>query len=328
MSLTASIKDELAHVAVSKRDPLEAEIATLLRFVCSMKPVGNELVIEAEVDTEDIALRIVRAIDHLYHYSVELNILGSGAGKPRRYLLRMEDHGADIARRLGLLDRRGAPVKGIPAAVVGGTKEDSAAAWRGAFMAHGSVTEPGRSYNLELTCPCPEAALAMVGAARRLGITAKSRQVRGADRVVLRDSEQIGQLLLAMGAPEAREVWEKQRKRREVRANANRLANFDDANLRRSARAAVASAARVERAIEILGDEIPEHLHAAGLLRLEYRQASLEELGRLAEPPMTKDAIAGRIRRLLSLADRRAEELGVPDTETAAVKRNPDLLDL
>uniref|UniRef100_UPI0024582203 helix-turn-helix domain-containing protein n=1 Tax=Nocardia cyriacigeorgica TaxID=135487 RepID=UPI0024582203 len=45
--------------------------------------------------------------------------------------------------------------------------------------------------------------------------------------------------------------------------------------------------------------------------------ASLEELGQLADPPMTKDAVAGRIRRLLSMADRRAKELGVPDTESA-----------
>ena len=56
--------------------------------------------------------------------------------------------------------------------------------------------------------------------------------------------------------------------RREVRATANRLANFDDANLRRSARAAVAAGARVQRALEILGDDIPDHLRVAGELRL------------------------------------------------------------
>ena len=44
------------------------------------------------------------------------------------------------------------------------------------------------------------------------------------------------------------------------------LANFDDANLRRSARAAVAAAARVQRAMEILGPEIPDHLKEAGEL--------------------------------------------------------------
>ncbi|MBI3690551.1 MAG: DNA-binding protein WhiA, partial [Mycolicibacterium aromaticivorans] len=118
--------------------------------------------------------------------------------------------------------------------------------------------------------------------------------------------------------------WEERRMRREVRATANRLANFDDANLRRSARAAVAAAARVERALEILADTVPDHLAAAGKLRVEHRQASLEELGRLADPPMTKDAVAGRIRRLLSMADRKAKQDGIPDTESSVT---PDLLE-
>ena len=79
----------------------------------------------------------------------------------------------------------------------------------------------------------------------------------------------------------------------------------------------MAAGARVERALEILGEDVPEHLLYAGRLRLENKQASLDELGRLADPPMTKDAIAGRIRRLLSTADRRAAELGVPGTAEA-----------
>jgi DNA-binding protein WhiA len=108
-----------------------------------------------------------------------------------------------------------------------------------------------------------------------------------------------------------------------VRATANRLVNFDDANLRRSAQAAVAACARVERALELLGEDIPEHLKYAGELRLNFRDASLDELGHHADPPMTKDAVAGRIRRLLAMADKRAQDLGVPGTESAV----PDDID-
>jgi cell division protein WhiA len=168
-----------------------------------------------------------------------------------------------------------------------------------------------------VTCPGPEAALALVGAARRLGIPAKAREVRNVDRVVVRDGDAIAALLTRLGAHESLLVWEERRMRREVRASANRLANFDDANLRRSARAAVAAGARVERALEILGDDVPDHLRAAGLLRIENKQASLEELGQMHEPPLTKDAVAGRIRRLLATADKRAAELGVPNTEAS-----------
>ena len=84
--------------------------------------------------------------------------------------------------------------------------------------------------------------------------------MRGIDRVVIRDGDAIGALLTRLGAHDAVLAWEERRVRKEVRATANRLANFDDANLRRSARAAVAAGARVERALEILGDEATKPL--------------------------------------------------------------------
>jgi cell division protein WhiA len=80
----------------------------------------------------------------------------------------------------------------------------------------------------------------------------------------------------------------------------------------------------VARALEILGDDVPDHLRAAGLLRIENKQASLEELGQMHEPPLTKDAVAGRIRRLLATADKRAAELGIPNTEASL---SADMLD-
>ena len=79
----------------------------------------------------------------------------------------------------------------------------------------------------------------------------------------------------------------------------------------------------MQRALEILGDEVPDHLAQAGRLRVTHKQASLEELGALADPPMTKDAVAGRIRRLLALADKRASDLGLPSTEASVT---PDML--
>ena len=142
--------------------------------------------------------------------------------------------------------------------------------------------------------------------------------------MVIRDGDAIQQLLTRLGAHQTVLAWEDRRMRKEVRASANRLANFDDANLRRSARAAVAAGARVERAMEILGDDMPDHLRKAGLLRIEHKQASLEELGQLHEPPLTKDAVAGRIRRLLATADKQAEDLGLPNTESGLTA---DMLD-
>lgn len=325
MALTSEVKQELSRVAVVDPDTRTSEVGALLRFAGGLHIVAGRVVVEAEVDQAATATRLRRDIHELFGLLGEAYAVGAGKGRKNpRYVVRVTENGEALCRRTGLLDTRGRPVRGLPTQIVGGTDADAAAAWRGAFLARGTLTEPGRSSALEVLSPGPEAALALVGAARRLGVVAKSRELRGAERVVIRDGEAIGHLLTAMGAPEVRVVWEERRKRREVRATANRLANFDDANLRRSARAAVAAAARVTRALEILGEDVPPHLASAGDLRVAHRQASLEELGRLADPPMTKDAVAGRIRRLLSMADRKAAELGIPDTESAVAA---DLLD-
>ncbi len=325
MAMTTEVKDELSRLVVKTVSARRAEVTAMLRFAGGLHIVAGRVIIEAEVDLGSVARRLRKDIFDLYGYTAVVHMLSaSGIRKSSRYVLRVAKDGEALARQTGLLDNRGRPVRGLPAQVVGGSIADAEAAWRGAFLAHGSLTEPGRSSALEVSCPGPEAALALVGAARRLGVAAKAREVRGIDRVVVRDGEAIGALLTRMGAQDTRLVWEERRLRREVRATANRLANFDDANLRRSARAAVAAAARVERALEILGDTVPDHLSSAGRLRVEHRQASLEELGRLADPPMTKDAVAGRIRRLLSMADRKAKVEGIPDTESAVT---PDLLE-
>lgn len=316
MALTAQVKDEIARFDVMRVSARKAEVSSILRFAGALHLSGGAILIEAELDTAAAARRLRGEIRGLFGYTAEIvAITGSGLRRGSRYLVRVAQEGAALARQTGLLDARGRPVRGLPSTIVNGAVADCEAAWRGAFLAHGSLTEPGRSAALEVTCPGPEAALALVGAARRLDLSAKAREVRGTDRVVIRDGDAIAALLTRMGAHDAVLVWEERRMRREVRATANRLANFDDANLRRSARAAVAAGARVERALEILGDEVPEHLRYAGLLRLNHKQASLEELGQLADPVMTKDAVAGRIRRLLATADKRAEELGVPGTD-------------
>jgi DNA-binding protein WhiA len=318
MAMTATVKDELSRIVISKASCRKSEIGTILRFAGALHLVAGQIVIEAELDTGSVARRLRKEIADVFGHSSEIHVVaGGGIRKGTRYLVRVVKDGAGLARQAGLLDLRGRPVRGLPTQIVSGGLGDAEAAWRGAFLAHGSLTEPGRAGSLEITCPSSEAALALVGAARRIGIAAKAREVRGADRVVIRDGDAIGAMLTRLGAHESVLAWEERRMRREVRATANRLANFDDANLRRSARAAVAAGARVARAMDILGDDAPEHLLQAGRLRAQHSQVSLEELGALADPVMTKDAIAGRIRRLLALADKRASDLGIPNTESA-----------
>ncbi len=316
MALTAEVKDELARLNIAKSNVRIAELSAILRFAGGLHLVAGKIAIEVEVDTAALARRVKKELVELFGIESELSIISpSGIRRASRYQLRVLQQADVLARQTGLVDSKGRPVRGLPAQLVSGSIAEAQAVWRGAFLARGSLTDPGRSASMEITAPGNEAAMALVGIARRLGVVAKAREVRDLFRVVVREGEAIAAMLTQMGAHTQVLKWEELRLRREVRATANRLANFDDANLRRSAQAAVAAGARVARALEILGEDIPDHLLYAGRLRLEHKQASLDELGHLADPPMTKDAVAGRIRRLLAMADKKASDLGIPATD-------------
>jgi DNA-binding protein WhiA len=318
MALTQQVKAELATTPETQAAIRRVEATAMLRFAGGIHLVSGHIVIESEFDLGATARRLRATITDVFGLDSELLVINpSGIRRGTRYVVRLVRDGENLARQTGLIDALGRPVRGLPPQIVGSNVAQQVAVWRGAFLARGSLTEPGRSMALEIGCPSSESAMALIGSARRLGVTAKAREVRGMDRVVVRDGDSIAALLTRMGAHESVLVWEDRRLRREVRASANRLANFDDANLRRSARAAVAASARVQRALEILGDSAPDHLRIAGMLRVEHQHASLEELGQLHNPTLTKDAIAGRIRRLLAMADREAEEQGIPTTEAA-----------
>ena len=318
MSLTGDLKDELAGYKCETVSQWQCEISAMLRFAGGLHLVSGRIVIEAELDSSRAAARLRHALQGLYKISSSIVVVkGSGIRKGQRYVVRVVQNADKLARLTGLIDQLGRPIRGLPSQIISGGKEESIAVLRGAFLARGSLTDPGRSASLEISCPGPESALAIMGAVRRFGATAKMRDVRGVDKVIIREGDMISNIIEAMGAPNTYEVWKDGRNQREMRGAINRLANFDDANLRRSVRAAVVASTRVKKAFEILGDDVPDHLKEAGMLRLEHKHASLEELGRYANPPLTKDAVAGRIRRLLGLADKRAHELGIPDTESA-----------
>ena len=325
MSLTSTMRAELVAGPVGTRKAQVAEVAATLRFGGGRKNLSGRTTVEADLSSKEAADRLRALLNSLYGLSAdEVCVRGSSPRKGDRYVVRVVSGADELARRVGLVDANNRPVAGMSPRLIQGSREELVALWRGAFIAKGSLMEPKRSASLEVTAPTRFAAQALAGCASRLGITAKPKEVRGIDRVAIREADGIGRLIRLFGAKETYKEWEAGRRRREARGSANRLANFEDANLRRSARAAVVAGARVQRAFEILGDSVPDHLKVAGELRVANPMASLEELGQKADPALTKDAVAGRIRRLLAMADKVAHETGIDDTESGL---NLDLLD-
>src|SRR5258706_498528 len=170
MAMTAAVKDELSRVDVPKPCCRRSEMAALLRFSGGLHIVSGRVVVEAELDTGSVARRLRREIAEVYGYPSEIHVLASGGlRKGSHYIVRVVKDGEALARQTGLLDVRGRPVRGLPSHVVSANACCAVAAWRGAFLAHGSLTEPGRSCALEITCPGPESALALVRGPRRAG---------------------------------------------------------------------------------------------------------------------------------------------------------------
>ncbi len=146
MAMTAMVKDELSRVECTKTSERKAEVTALLRFSGGLHIVGGRVVIEAELDTGSVARRLRRDISEVYGYTSGVSVLAGGnIRRGVRYLVRIAKHGEGLARQTGLVDQRGRPVRGLPPSVVSGGLNDAEAAWRGAFLAHGSLTEPGRS---------------------------------------------------------------------------------------------------------------------------------------------------------------------------------------
>ena len=319
-SKTVAAKDELCQVLTRSAEARRAETTTLLRLAGGLVIAAGRITVDAEVDHLATALRLRKDLYEVYGSTAAVHGRPRGPHGENQFLVRVTHNAEHLARQTGLIDRRGRPVRGLPSHVVSGNSREVEATWRGAFLARGSLSPSGHARGMEVVCPGPESALALVGAARRLGVNARARETRGVDRVTIRDNDVIETVLERIGAPSAATAWTTHPFRPlSIASSPPPNSRLEDSNRRRSAHAAIVTAARVQRALDILGDRAPTQLADAGRLRIENKDAALEELGRQSNPPLSKDAIAGRIRRLLALADREAHRVGLPDTSGSAL---------
>ena len=281
MALLDDVKSELSAIDNELPIAKKAQATAMIRFGNGLHSVDHHILVQVQLDSQDAATWLQDTIKNLYGHEATLTPVSrqTPTGTVQRYVIRVPKGSAALVLQTGLYSRYTKNmVLGLPSDIVNGKIAQIKAAWRGAFLANGRLSDPGKASYLEIVCPNHEAALALVSTIERM--------------------------LILMGAPRSAREWTGKRSDGEARGKANRLANFDDANMRRSAKAAAEACDKVHQAFEILGDDIPDNLKSAGQLRLDHADASLEQLGRLADPPITKDAIAGRIRRLLQLAEK------------------------
>jgi DNA-binding protein WhiA len=311
-AFTVRVKEELAALRPSAPAERRALLAGLLRFAASLHLGALAQAPPAVAPRRTLVLGgssggVARLAFWLLHagYDVrpELRVREAGALAPRaRYEVVLAEQVERVLADAGVLDGAGRLVPGVAGGLVR-SREAAACFCRGAFLGRGSVSAPTREPHLEVGAPDERTAHDLAALLGRLGVPARAG-VHDADehRVVCKGGEVIGRALLLMGAQSAYLAWEDGRIRREVRGEAVRLANADQANLRRNVAAAMAQVAAVERAVARLGWEgLPPDLAATAAARLAHPDATLAELGALLDPPRSKGAVLARLRRILDL---------------------------
>lgn len=202
----------------------------------------------------------------------------------------------------GVVDGRHAPLVRPPKRVVGRAC-CRAAYLRGAFLGGGSISL-GRSPHVELRTASPDAADWLAGVAYEEGIELGTAERSGHALVYAKSWEAIESLLVTMGASETALALEERAVVAQTRAQANRLANADHANLVRTSRSARLQLEAVAR-LRADGrfENLPHELRAVAELRLRHPSDSLRELAARTDPPVTKAAVHRRLRRLEELAE-------------------------
>lgn len=311
---TDRVRQELARVPHGSDDESIAELGAVLRLAGTWRWSGDDprrhLEVAVETTSGAVARRVYGLVVALGAPRPELAVrAASGVRRHTTYRVHLRAGAARLGQLTGIVAddgrlRAGASVGTLRTAPV------RSAFLRGAVLVAGTISRPGHAPHLELAIANPALAEQVAELVRRAtgGHAAVAETPRGA-RVVVKSGETIGALLVTIGATTAFLDWDDQRLRRSLRSDANRLANADAANLRRTVDAAATQVALVEDAVDRVGwGGLTPELRATALARLANPSASLSELGALCDPPVAKSTVHRRLRRLAALADPGAPE--------------------
>ncbi len=292
MSFSGAVKEELCRAGLNRRCCAQAEAYGVLLY-CNTFNGG-----EARVVTESgpFAQRLPALFKKAFR--LDFDRLPEGEGK-RIFTLSGPDKLEAVRRSFGL--DPGAVALHVNFAVL---EEDCcrAAFLRGAFLAGGSVSDPQKSYHLELSTSHHSVSREVLALMRELGLEAKSSQRKGNMVLYFKQSDRIEDFLTCIGAPVSAMEVMNAKLEKDLRGKVNRRVNCDAANLDKAVEAALAQVEAIRR---LEGDgrlaALPDKLQEAARLRLAHPEDTLSQLAEQCDPPATKSALNHRLRKLVEL---------------------------
>jgi cell division protein WhiA len=302
--LAAAARAELAVLAPDRRCDRLAEISALFHTAGTVHLLGRgALSFHLDLAESAVARRAYSVLKELKVES-EIRTYNRRAfdrAARTQLLVAGSEHAIETLRQAGVLGDDGLPLDRPPGKVV--SRQCCRSAYlRGAFLGGGSLSGPA-SPHLEIRTPLHGGAAFVRSVASAVGIRMRVVDREAHSIAYAKSWESIESYLSVAGAEETVLALEERGLVAQLRADANRLANADHANLVRQSRSARAQLDAV-RALEtagVLGTLAPA-LQAAADLRLRHPSLSSRELAARADPPATKAAMAGRLHRLVALA--------------------------
>lgn len=174
---------------------------------------------------------------------------------------------------------------------------------RGAFLTGGAVTDPVKSYHLELVTDHYSVSRETFSLLLDIGFYPKETRRAGNYITYFKQSSAIEDLLTLIGAPLAAMELMSAKIEKDMRNSVNRKVNCDTANVTKTVDAAAAQIEAINR-IERAGflESLPEKLRQTAHLRLQNPELSIKDLADISTPPVTKSCLNHRLRKLYELS--------------------------
>ena len=304
MSFTSDVKDELSHIEPVCSHCDKATLAALVRVEGSLMLSGKGRY-RLEIDTEipSVARLVIKLIHNLYRLHTELTVRRNVLHKTPNYLITVpcqpKLEGALLD--LGVLGDAGF-VTGLTTKLVG--KDCCTIAYlRGIFLGSGFIADPRGDFHFEMTIEYEDLANDIVALLEERGIHARIMPRRNSFLIYIKSGSVITEFLALVGAHRSALYMENARVVKSVRNDVNRRVNAELANQAKASAASVQQMVNIRKVVDHYGmDNIPPALQSFIRLRVENPDDSLKELGEKADPPLSKSAIAHRVRRIEEMA--------------------------
>ena len=175
---------------------------------------------------------------------------------------------------------------------------------RGAFLAAGSISDPNRSYHCEIVCRSEASAQLLESVLADLKIRARTSRRKSHYIVYVKESSDLADVIGLMGARVALMEYENIRILKEMRENVNRQVNCEAANINKTVNAAVRQIEDIRLIERTVGfRSLPKGLDEMARVRLQYPEATLQELGQKMNPQVGKSGVNHRLRKLGKVAE-------------------------